>query len=136
MATRGTPKVGLSDIATLAYVTGQLSLVAYTNAADSLGPNTVAGDLTQPTAANGYAPITLNGTWSSIDGVTTYTHNVSDPVLGAKPIWTATGTWSATVTGIAMLRGGVIRHFKDNAVPFVAAAGKKLAVDITNLVGP
>lgn len=129
MATQGSPYGGLDDIATLAYVTGALTLVAYTNAADSLGTATVAADLTQPTTANGYAPITLNGTWSSANGILTYVHSVP-----TNPTWTATGTWSATVTGVAIIRGATVRHFKDLGSAFIAAGGRKLAVDLASVL--
>jgi len=132
MAVSGTPKGGLDDIAELAYVNGpDLTLVCYTNTANSLGPDTAVADLVQPTQTNGYAPILLDGTWSTLDGVATYVHSV-----GTHPRWTATGTWSATVTGVAMIRGTRVRHFKDNAVPFVAAAAKVLEVNVSTLTGP
>lgn len=137
MATKGTPKGGLSEIAKRMYLDGaDVTLIAYTNAPNSLGANTAASDLTQPTQAAGYAPILLDGIWSEIDGVATYAHSVADPVLGAKPLWTATGPWNATVNGVAMIFGSRVMHFKDNVTPFVAAAGKKLVVDISNLIGP
>ena len=66
MATKGTPNGGLDLIADRVYTSGaDFTLVAYQNAADSLSAATVASDLTQPATANGYAPITLNGTWTS-----------------------------------------------------------------------
>lgn len=129
MATQGTPAAGLDDIASLAYVSGALTLIAYTNAADSLGSSTVAADLTQPNVANGYAPITLNGTWSSSGGVLTYIHSTP-----TNPGWIATGTWSAVVRGVAIIRGSVCRHFKDVSA-FTAAAGKKLEVDLSSVIG-
>lgn len=130
MASFGSPNGGLDDIAALAYVSGALTLVAYVNTASSLGATTVASDLTQPSSANGYAPITLDGTWISVNGILTYSHG--SPV---NPTWTATGGWSATVTGVAIIRGSVCRHFKDLTVAFVAAAGKKLAVDLSTVIG-
>lgn len=129
MATQGSPYGGLNDIAALAYVSGALTLVAYTNTADSLGNATVAADLTQPTTANGYAPITLDGTWSTSNGVLTYVHSTP-----TNPTWTATGSWSATVTGVAIIRGAAVRHFKDLTSAFVAAGGRKLAVDLASVL--
>jgi hypothetical protein len=129
MATSGTPYGGLDDIATLAYVSGSLTLVCYTNTADSLGATTVAADLTQPTTANGYAPITLNGTFTSTNGVLTYVHSTP-----TNPTWTATGAWSATVTGVAIIRGATVRHFKDLTSAFVASTGRKLAVDLASVL--
>lgn len=130
MATSGTPLAGLDDIASLSYVSGALTLVAYTNPADSLGPNTVAADLTQPTTNNGYAPIVLNGTWAASGGVTTYTHSTP-----TNPRWTATGAWSANVNGVAIIRGSVVRHFKDLDTAFIAAAGRPLEVDLNSVLG-
>ncbi len=134
MARSGTPKGGLDEIAERVYVAGaDLTLVAYTNTPDSLGPDSVAADLVQPTSANGYAPITLNGTWSAVDGIVTYDHGTPD-----NPTWTATGTWSANVTGVAMIYGAILMHFRDyndSGGSWVAADGRKLAVDVTNLVG-
>lgn len=129
MATQGTPNSGLDDIASLAYVSGALTLVCYTNAADSLGPSTVAADLNQPTEQAGYAPIVLNGTWTSVNGVVTYLHST-----GVNPRWVAQGAWSAVVTGVAIIRGSTCRHFKDIS-PFTAAAGKPLEVDLNSVVG-
>lgn len=128
MATQGTPSAGLDLIATRVFVDGaDYSLVAYTNTADSLGTATVAADLTQPTGG-GYAPITLNGTWSSSGGVVTYSHP-------GNPYWIASGTWSADVTGVAIIYGSVVQHFKDLDTPFVAAANKKLEVDLSTVTG-
>lgn len=130
MASQGSPLAGLDDIASLAYVSGQLTLVAYTNVADSLGPDTVAADLSQPSSNNGYAPIVLDGTWSSSGGVVTYLHSTP-----TNPVWTATGTWTANVTGVAIIRGSTVRHFKDLSSAFIADAGKKLEVDLNSVLG-
>ena len=129
MATSGTPFQGLDYAAARVYGS-HLTLVCYTNAADSLADATVYGDLTQPATANGYAPITLDGDWSFVNGTVSYLK------AGANPRWTATGSWSVTVTGVAMVDAvaGKILHFRDNAIPFVAANLKKLEVDITTLV--
>jgi hypothetical protein len=131
MATEGTPHQGLEYIASRTYGS-HLSLVCYTNAADSLSDSSTYASLTQPATANGYAPITLDGTWSFTNGTVTYLK------AGANPRWTATGTWGATVNGMAMvdIANGKLLHFRDNAVPFVAANLKKLEADITTLVSP
>jgi len=130
MATSGTPNAGLDEIALRTYINGtDMTLVAYTNTADSLGAATLVSNLVQPTEANGYAPIVMDGTWSSTDGVVTYTHSTS-----THPGWTATDTWSATVTGTALIFGATVVHFKDVLVPFVAASGKTLIIDMTTLV--
>lgn len=130
MATQGSPYGGLDDIASLAYVSGALTLVCYTNTANSLSESTVAANLTQPSTANGYAPIVLDGTWSSVNGILTYQHS-----SGTHPTWTATGSWSATVTGVAIIRGLTVRHFRDLSAAFVASAGRKLAVDLDTVIG-
>jgi hypothetical protein len=129
MATEGTPHEGL-DYASARVYGSHLSLVCYSNAADSFGPDTVYADIVQPSVANGYAPITLDGTWSYSDGTVSYLKD------GVNPKWTATGTWSVTVNGIAMvdISSGKILHFRDNTVPFTAANLRKLEVDITTLV--
>jgi hypothetical protein len=129
LATQGSPYGGLDDIAALAYVSGALTLVCYTNTADSLDENTVAADLTQPSTANGYAPITLDGTFTPDNGVLTYVHSTP-----TNPTWTCTGTWSATVTGVAIIRGTTVRHFKDLDAEFVASTGRKLAVDLASVL--
>jgi hypothetical protein len=128
MASQGTPNSGLDDIAAAAYVSGELTLIAYTNAAGSLGAGTVAGDLVQPAQNNGYTPIVLDGTWASVNGVVTYDHP-------GFPTWSTTGAWSAVVTGVAILRAGILRHFKDLDSAFTAASNKKLAVDLLSVIG-
>lgn len=130
MASVGTPASGLDDIASLAYVSGALTLVAYTNTPNSLSSTTVAADLNQPTTVNGYAPIVLDGTWSSSGGVVTYLHSTP-----TNPYWLALGAWSANVTGVAIIRGSTCRHFKDLGSAFIAAAGKKLEIDLNSVVG-
>jgi hypothetical protein len=129
MATEGTPTEGLEYASALVYGS-QLSLVCYTNTADSLGAATVYANLTQPAVANGYAPITLDGDWTFTDGTVSYLKDA------ANPRWTCTGTWSATVTGVAMvdISAGKILHFRDNAIPFVAANLKPFEVDVVTLV--
>jgi len=127
---QGTPNGGLDEIAARTYVNGtDFTLIAYTNAADSLGPLTILADLAQPAVANGYAPIVLDGAWTTLNGIVTYVHSG-----GGNPTWSASGAWSATVTGVAIIFGTSVVHFKDNAVPFVAAAGKKLAIDMATVV--
>lgn len=134
MATVGSPYLGLDDIGSLAYVSGALTLVAYTNTPNSLGTSTVASTLTQPTSANGYSPITLSGTWSFSNGIITYVHGGSSP-FDVNPGWAATGSWSGVVTGVAIIRGAVCRHFKDLDSSFTAANLKKLVVDLSTVVG-
>ncbi len=128
MATEGTPFQGLDYAAARVYG-AHLSLVAYTNAAGSLGDASVYADLVQPTGG-GYAPITLDGTWSFSNGTVSYVKS------GADPRWTATGAWSNTVRGVAMvdIAQQKLLHFRDNGTAFVAANLKVLEVDITTLV--
>ena len=134
MARKGTPNGGLAELGERAYVNGaDFTLVAYTNTPNSLGPTTVAADLVQPTEANGYAPIVLNGTWAvDATGIVTYDHGG-----GTNPTWTATGTWSAPVTGAALLYGSRVVHFRDFddiGSTWSAADGRKLAVAIVDLL--
>lgn len=143
MAKQGTPLSGLALIAQRVFSGPAYSLIAYTNTQDSLGPATALSDLMQPTQTNGYAPIVLDGVWDFTGGVATYTHSAgaSNDGLG-NPSWTASAGWSANVTGVAMIYGSVVQHFMDlrdgsgNPNVFTAAAGKKLAVVISNLVSP
>lgn len=115
MARQGTPNGGLDEITERVYVNGaDLTLVCYTNAQDSLSAATVAADLTQPTQANGYVPIVLNGTWSTTNGVVTYEHpaGVNTDLFG-NPAWFPSAAWSDTVTGVAMIYGSRVVHFMD-----------------------
>ena len=129
MATKGTPNGGLDLIADRVYISGaDFTLVAYLNAADSLNAATVASDLTQPATANGYAPITLDGTWTSTNGITGYTPN---------PSWTPTGSWGGAVTGVAMISGTEVVHFMDLDSAYTVAqqtAGTPLTVDLDTVV--
>lgn len=141
MPRQGTPLAGLTEIGKRVYVDGAaLTLVCYTNTQDSLGPDTVASDLTQPDEDNGYAPIVLDGTWVTTDGVCRYTHPAGADADGAgNPIFLATDTWSAVVTGVAMIYGSAVLHFMDlrdgegTPTTFTAAAGNGFKVDINNL---
>jgi hypothetical protein len=132
VATQGSPNEGLSYIAGKVDISGVLTFILYTNAANSLTSSTVYADLTQPTAANGYAPILLDGTWTISNGISTYVHSTP-----THPTWTATGAWSATVNGVAMVNVSAtkILHYKDLTSPFVAALGKKLEIDLSTVVG-
>lgn len=146
MSSQGTPIAGLNLIAQAVFGLagagqGYRTLVAYTNAQGTLGNSTVLSDLVQPTQANGYAPILLDGTWAFANGVSTYTHDGtgSDDGFG-NPCWVATGSWSAPVTGVAIVLGSVVQHFVDYNesgafVSWTAAAGKKLTTDIAGLAG-
>ena len=133
MAHKGTPNGGLVEIGERVYVNGaDLTLVAYTNSPNSLGAATVAADLVQPAVANGYAPILLDGTWAvDSNGIVTYLDG------GQSPGWTASGTWSAPVTGVAIIIGTRVLHFRDlddSGSSWVAETGRKLAVNITDTI--
>lgn len=141
MATSGTPNGGLDEIGESAYKNHPAyALVAYTNARDSLGPNTLATNLLQPLVQNGYAPIALSGPWTSVNGDVSYTHPVVNPRTGhAFPFWLASGAWSAAVTGIAMVYGARVIHFADLTVlgvpqDFVPVNGSWLEVDLLTII--
>jgi hypothetical protein len=139
LSTQITPNEGLDYLLSKVYVTGALTLIAYTNTADSLSENTVFADLTQPTASNGYTPLTLNGTWSFANGVATYQHPAgANTSVQGYPMWVATGSWSATSTGAAIVDLSVskILHARDHTTPFVAVAAKRLEINISQLAGP
>lgn len=130
MATSGTANEGLDEIADRTYISGaDLTLVAYTNTPNSLEDTSVLGDISQPSQTNGYAPIVLDGTWSSADGVVTYVHSTP-----THPTFLASGAWSGTVTGVAIVSGTSLWHFKDLDVPFAAADGRKLQIDLDTVV--
>lgn len=133
MALQGTPKEGLTELATRIYVEGgDLTLVAYMNPGNSLGDLSVAVDLVQPQFANGYAPIVLSGQYSIVDGVASYLHT-----SGGDPGWIATGDWGPNpVVGAALVYGATLVHFRDFQAPQVMKAGDKLYITITDLLGP
>lgn len=142
MSNKGSPSAGLAEIARRVFTGPQYTLVAYTNAQGSLGPTTMLSDLVQPTVANGYAPILLDGVWSFNGGVASYAHSAgatnSNDGLN-HPCWYATGAWSAPATGAAMVYGNIVQHFVDytdgsgSLISFIAAAGGKWATDISSL---
>lgn len=142
MARQGTPNAGLDEITERVYVNGAaFTLVAYTNSHDSLGADTVAADLVQPDEENGYAPIVLDGVWQTSNGVVTYTHPAGPEAdASGNPTWFATGSWSAPVTGVAIISGSRVVHFMDHRdgngdpLTFTASAGKRLTVDLAALV--
>jgi hypothetical protein len=131
---QGTPLAGLGEIARRVYLLGDdLTLVAYTNPGNSLGPGSIAADLVQPPLANGYQPIVLpKAGWTQVNGVATYVHTD-----GGDPGWLVLpADWGVTVQGAALVYGSTLLHFRDNALPFVATLGKRLTINISNLVGP
>lgn len=144
MARQGTPVGGRNLYLQRALLEGvDCTLVAYTNAQDSLGNGTVPGDLAQPTQTNGYAPITLpKAGWAFANGVATYSQPPGANFdADGNPAWYPTGAWSADVTGVAILQAGVLLHFFDhrdiNGDPavFTAATGRKLVADLSALTG-
>jgi len=140
-----TPNEGLSLLIRRIYIDGaDLTIVGYTNPQGTLNRTTVLADLAQPSLSHGYAPILLDGNWSDDgNGVALYQHSagVSNDGYG-NPAWFATGSWSGPMTGIALIdaAAGKILHFMDlkdgagNPTSFVAAAGKKYAVSIVELI--
>lgn len=132
MATQITPIAGLTELALRAYVEGAaFTLVLYTNAANSLFAGMLAADLVQPPLANGYGPIVMNGQWTVVNGIATYIHTT-----GGDPTFSSSGSWGSDAIGAAMVFGAAVIHARDNTHPFTAAAGKKLAINISNLIGP
>lgn len=143
MARQGTPFEGLAEITRRTYTLAPaLTLIGYTNAQDSLGNETIAAQLVQPTQENGYAPIVLNGTWTHVNGVVTYEHppgpNTDD---FGNPAWFPSGSWSAPVTGVALIHNNnVLVHYFDvrdgggNPTPWIAAAGKRFVIDIAQVL--
>jgi len=141
MPAKGTPFGGRSEIAKRYLIDGpSVQLVLYTNARLSLGDTTVTSDLIQPTATNGYTPLTLpNSNWSETNGVLTYIQAAGPNTDGAgNPCWVPTGPWSAPVTGEAMIYGARVLHFKDrtNPVDYVAVVGLRYAISMADLIGP
>jgi hypothetical protein len=143
MAREGTPIGGRHLYIQRTLIDGaDVTLVAYTNTQGSLGDNTVVADLTQPTQTNGYAPIVLSGTWSKSNGVAAYSQPAGPNTDGdGNPCWFPTGTWSAGVTGVALIYGSDVVHFFDyrdgagDPTTFIAAAGKRLPVDLATIFG-
>lgn len=130
MAIKGTPFQGRDAVIMPRVYTG-LTLVLYTNAANSLDDASTGATLVAP-VGTGYAPIALNGVWSSSLGVVTYDHGTPD-----DPVFQNTGgvNWSAQVTGAAILAGASLLHFMDDPNgPVTLAAGKKYLVDLSSLV--
>jgi hypothetical protein len=132
MATAGTPNLGLDEVGRSAYTNhADYTLVAYTNARNSLGALTDATDLVQPDVLNGYSPILLDGVWSSTNGDVTYVHPGANPY----PRWTATGSWNLPVTGVAIVSGATVLHFMDlSTANFVPVNGSWLQVDLATIV--
>lgn len=131
MATQGTPYEGRDNIIVPAVYTSGLKLGVYTNTAGSLSASTVLANITQPTGA-GSGDKTLNGTWSSSNGVITYDDGTPD-----NPIFenTDSGNWSADVTGIFLHNGTYILHFKDLSSGAVTMTpGDQIEVDISTLI--
>ena len=137
MAASGTPKEGRDKIISdRVYTSGTLDLRCYVNAQDSLDADSVFGDLVEPTGT-GYAPISLTGTFSETDGVVTYDHGTPDDPVFQNTESAGGSNWSQPVSGVAMTDGSYILHFVDIAAGQVTMTpGKKLRVDISNLVAP
>lgn len=135
MATSGTPHEGVDNLLISAY-TG-LILLLYTNTGNSLDRDTVLADITEPSALddggndNGYAQITLSGTWSSTGSSITYDHGTPD-----NPVFTNTGVdgnWDPAI-GSVITDGTYILHFKDFGTPVALTLGATLEIDISSAV--
>lgn len=116
---------GLDQILTRAYVSGaNLTIGLKTN---SIGSLTKSSNLASVNAVSGagYGALTLtNSNWSTTNGALTY-----DP----NPTWTATGTWSAAVTGYYIHDGTYLWHVHDDAAPYTMTSGKKYVVDLSTI---
>jgi hypothetical protein len=132
MATSGFTFGGLNLIGQrFLLLAADTQLVAYVNAPNSLGDTTVAADLSQPTVANGYAPITLTANrWTCTNGILTYNTGTGT----GFPTWSATSTWSGTVNGTAIISGTTCIAFKDLTTPWSAALNLKLAIDLLTVL--
>lgn len=134
MAAKGTPYQGRDLIIAPRVYTG-LQLILYTNALDSLTDATVYANLVQPTGT-GYAPIALNGVFTSTNGVILYDHGTPD-----DPYWQnthATNSWSLPVTGVAMIDGSShLLHFLDIPAGAITMTPlKRITVNVSTLTAP
>lgn len=136
MADFGTPHEGVDNILLNAYtsggtVDGDLTLVLYTNTSNSLTRSSVYADLTQPdNAAEGYAVITLDGTWSANNSEISYVHSTP-----TNPIFTNNGggdDWDAA-TGSAICDGAFVLHFKDFGNSITVTNGGTLEIDVSSI---
>lgn len=132
MATSGFTFGGLTLIGSW-FTTNATQLVCYTNAQNSLGDTTVASDLLQPSQTNGYAPITLAAAnWINTNGILTYSTGTG--TFSNNPTWQATGAWSNTVNGVAIIYSTSCVAFKDLSTPWTAANGLKLSIDLLTVL--
>jgi hypothetical protein len=135
VATKGTPNQGRDQIIAPRVYTG-LTLILYTNTADSLTDSTLYSNLTQPTGT-GYAAVSLSGVWSSADGIVSYDHGTPDDVIFENTH--ASANWSAPVVGAAIIGGAgpYLLHFMDAPeAPITMTPGQKFRVDLSTLVAP
>lgn len=156
---QGTPTPGLNLIAQCVFGAGGAgqgarTLIAYTNSGDSLNLDTVVADLVQPALGDGYEPLVLDpGGWAFSAGIAEFTQPAGPNNDGfGRPCWFPTAGWGVNVTGVAMISGSIVQHFMDlwipvedpenpgeqlrQYTPFVAAPGRKLAVDLAALTTP
>ena len=129
MAVSGTPMEGRDNIIAVNVYTG-LDLRAYTNTANSLDSSTVFADLSEP-SGSGYAAISLDGAFSSTNGVVTYDAGTPDDER-----WTAGDNWTGgDVVGTAITDGTYVLHFKDlSEGPVSMTTDKVLVVDISTII--
>jgi hypothetical protein len=130
MATNGTPYEGRDNIIVPAVYTG-MQLRLYTNTLNSLSATTVLADLTYP-SGTGYAPYTLTGVWSSLNGIVTYDDGTPDNPQFEN---TGGGNWTGDPTGAALTDGTYLLHFKDFALgAIVMVPGKIIDVDLSTYI--
>jgi len=139
MATFGTPYEGRDEIIVpLVYQylsdNSVLNLGLFTNSSGTLGPTSLIGDISEP-SGTGYAAYALEGTWSSSNGVVTYSDGSP-----ANPQFENTGgtDWVGDITG-AYISGapGVtyyLLHFKFFSSPITLQPGQVLEIDISSLL--
>lgn len=140
MATSGTSHEGVDNILISAYTGLDLRLYTHTLTVDdeiivpSLDRDSVFADLTEPSNLddfgfnNGYAAISLTGTWSSSESVITYDHP-GDPTFTNSG---EQGNW--VVYGSAITDGAFILAFKDFSEPIAVLLGASLVLDVSSVV--
>lgn len=133
MAIKGTPYQGRDNVIAPRVYTG-MTLILYCNLADSLGDSSVYADLVQPTGT-GYAPISLAGVWTSVNGIVTYDHGTPD-----DPGWQNTHAslnWSLPVTGVALIAGTNLVHFMDfSDGAKTMTPSRRLVVNLSTITAP
>ena len=131
MADSGTAHEGVDNVLINAY-TG-LKLILYTNGFQAFDRDSVLADFTEPDSVdsesdpNGYAPVLLNGTWSSLQSVITHVPDVTFTNTGNSEAWNI-------VYGAAMVTATHVLHWKDFANEYALDVGQSLVVDLSSMV--